>query len=275
LSSYIPAQTIRQGVGDLLPPLIELSNVTVIRGDRAALNDVSLTIRTGEHVAVLGPNGCGKSTLIKLINRELYPVAGVGSIRILGQKRWNVADLRSHLGIVANDLQSQISPEASVIEAVVTGFTGKLGVFWVEATDDRIEAARRALLAADADHLAERLFGSLSSGEGRRVLIARALVHDPGALLLDEPTTSLDLASAHSLLQTLRCLAHVGKTLVLVTHHLEEILPDIERVVLLREGQVMADGPKEAVLTEENLSALFGTAISIDSRDPYRARVAE
>jgi iron complex transport system ATP-binding protein len=255
------------------PPLLHLDDVSVIRGGRSALDRVTLKIEQGENVAVLGPNGCGKSTLVKLIDRELYPKAGQGSMRILGRQRWNVAELRAELGIVTNDLQAQILPETPVTDAVVAGFTGTLGVYYDEASPERIDAAHKALVAANARHLAGRTFGALSSGEARRVLIARALAHDPSALLLDEPTTSLDLVSANALLVILRSLIQQGKSLLLVTHHLEEIVPEIDRVVLLRQGRVLLDGPREEVMTPNNLSELFEAPIELLGRGPYYARV--
>lgn len=255
------------------PPLIELRNGTVLRGGRKALDDVSLTIEQGENVAILGPNGCGKSTFVKLIDRELYPRADAGTLRILGRERWQVGELRSALGIVTNDLQSAILPETPCVEAVVAGFTGKLGIYYDEATAERVAAAHAALAAAEASHLADRPFGELSSGEARRVLIARALAHDPQALLLDEPTTSLDIVSAHSLLQMLRGLARAGKGLVLVTHHLEEIVPEIDRVILLKRGRVLFSGPREDAMTSDLLSDLFDARVELQGDGPYSARL--
>jgi len=254
-------------------PLLELKGVTVIRGGRTVLDRIDLTIEQGENVAILGPNGCGKSTLVKLIDRELYPKADKGTIRILGKNRWDVADLRSSLGIVTNDLQASISAETPVVEAVVAGFTGKLGVYYDEATEARIEAAGKALFAAEASHLQDRSFGALSSGEARRVLIARALAHEPKALLLDEPTTSLDIVSAHNLLRTLKGLCRSGTSLVLVTHHLEEIVPEIDRVVLLKKGQILRDGPREQVMTSQNLTELFEMPIHLEGNGPYSATI--
>lgn len=257
----------------MTPALLELENVSVRRGSRLALDRVSLTLRQGENVAILGPNGCGKSTLVKLIDRELYPLADGGRMRIMGRERWNVETLRSALGVVTNDLQAQILPETQVVEAVVAGFTGKLGAYWDDATDERRHAAARALDLAGASHLLERTFGELSSGEARRVVVARALVHDPGALLLDEPTTSLDLISASALVRTIRGLAHRGKAVVLVTHHLEEIVPEINRVVLLKAGRVFRDGPRREIMTERNLSELFEADVCLQGDGPYQGQV--
>jgi len=256
-------------------PLLELRNVSVLRGDRVALDRVNLTIEAGENVAILGPNGCGKSTLVKLIDRELYPKARQGSMRILGRERWDVSELRSALGIVTNDLQAAIPPETSVTDAVIAGFNGKLALYYDESNERNLALAYEALAAADASHLADRVCGSLSSGEGRRVLIARALAHKPSTLLLDEPTTSLDIVSAHSLLRMLSRLRAAGTGLVLVTHHLEEIVPEIDRVVMLRGGRILCDGPREDVMTSENLSELFETPINLRGNGPYSATVED
>lgn len=254
-------------------PLLELRDITVARGGRTVLNIDNLTIEQGENVAILGPNGCGKSTLVKLIDRELYPKASRGSIKILGKNRWDVADLRSSLGIVTNDLQAAIAPETPAVEAVIAGFTGKLGVYYDDATLEREQAARKALQTAGATHLTDRQIGTLSSGEARRVLIARALSHQPKALLLDEPTTSLDIVSAHALLETLRTLTKTGTGLILVTHHLEEIIPEVHRVILLKQGQILSDGQRHEVMTSQNLSTLFETEIRLEGDGPYSAKV--
>jgi iron complex transport system ATP-binding protein len=268
----------------MAPTLLELDRVTVRRSGRPALQDVSLRIEEGESVAILGANGSGKSTLIKLIYRELYPsrnpsaAAGEeergGTIRLRGRDRWSVQELRSTLGLVANDLQAGIPPETTSRDAVIAGFSGELAVYYDDVrTPERREAADRALEEADAAHLGHREFGTLSSGEARRVLLARALAHDPSALLLDEPTTSLDLVHAHSLVQTVRGLVRTGRSVVLVTHHFEEIFPEISRIVLLREGQVVADGPRAEVMTAPNLGHAFGASIQIEGHGPYSARV--
>ncbi len=226
-------------------------------------------------MAILGPNGCGKSTLVKLIDRELYPRADGGGMRILGRERWDVAELRRVLGIVTNDLQAAIHPEVSSLQAVVAGFDGKLGVYYDAATPERIECARAALTAAGAGLMESRPFGSLSSGEARRVLVARALAHDPSTLLLDEPTTSLDLASAHTFMRTLRSMVQSGRGLLLVTHHLEEIIPEIGRVILLKAGRLLRDGPRREVMTGANLSELFERPMSLSGDGPYWARICD
>ncbi len=255
-----PAQPGREPAG---PPLIELDRATVVRGDTVVLRDLSLRIEPGRHTALLGPNGCGKSTFIKLINRELYPLAreGEAPVKVFGCSRWNVNELRTWLGVVTGDLTRDLleMPGLRVEDAVVTGFFASFVIPpWREVAPEMRERAREALAQVHASALGPRLFAELSTGEARRVLIARALVHRPRALLLDEPTTGLDLVARHRFLDLLRELARGGITLVLVTHHIEEVVPEFERVLLLGDGAVLADGNREAVLTSERLSAAYG-----------------
>ena len=254
---------------DLSPlPLIELDRASVVRGDHRVLHDLSLRIVAGQHTAILGPNGCGKSSFVKLISRELYPLAreGESPVKVLGLQRWNINALRTRLGIVTGDLSRNLldMPELGVEDAVLTGFFASLVVpEAAEVTDDMRERVAEALALVNASALTARKVAELSTGELRRVLIARALVHRPQALLLDEPTTGLDLVAQHAFLQLLRELAHQGITLVLVTHHIEEIVPEIDRVILLREGRVLADGARAAVLTSELLSQAYGGPLRV------------
>jgi iron complex transport system ATP-binding protein len=252
-------------------PLIELRNVTVMRGENIALRDFSLTIGAGEHVAILGPNGCGKSTLIKTITRECYPLARAGSsVEILGRSLWNVVDLRGMLGIVSNDLMTQCTREITGFDVVLSGFFSSIGI-WPNhhVTGGMREKASEVLAFLDAMHLAEKPVDEMSSGEGRRMLIGRALVHGPSALLLDEPSTSLDLFAQHELRETVRKLARSGIGIILVTHHLSDIVPEIDRVILMREGRIAADGPKEGTLTAAALKDLFRVEVELARRDGY------
>jgi len=250
-------------------PLIELDRACVIRGQVRVLHDLSLRIEQGQHTALLGPNGCGKSSFIKLITRELYPLAhgdGTVAVRVLGQNRWQVDRLRSQLGIVTGDLSSNLSdmPGLTVEEAVLTGFFASFVVpAFREVSPEMRERARETLAMTGALPLLQRGYAELSAGETRRVLIARALVNRPQALLLDEPSTGLDLIAREQLIATMRELARQGITLVLVTHHIEEIIPEIERVVMLRGGKILADGPRAELLRDGPLSELFGGPIHV------------
>lgn len=248
-----------------------MQNVNVARGDAVVLHDVSLAIRTGEHVAILGPNGCGKSTLIKAITCECYPVIAPGmSIRLLGRDRWDVSQLRRHLGVVETNLPGERTGVTRGLDAVVAGFFSA-STLWpnLPVTDEMRARAHEALERMQATHLEQKPVGQMSAGEQRRVMIARALVHEPEMLLLDEPSNALDIAAQRELREALRRVARQGTGLIMVTHHLADILPEIERVILMRDGRVAADGPKDELLDSEKLGVLFGTKVQVKRRDGY------
>ena len=253
------------------PALLSFQHVSVVLGDKRVLDDITLAIGPGEHVAILGPNGCGKSTLIKTITRECYPLAEPeSSLTILGRDTWNIFELRPLLGIVSLDLMRRCLREITGREMVLSGFFSSIGVQpYSEVTPAMTEKTDQVLELLEARHLADRLMTRMSSGEAHRLLIGRALVHDPLALLLDEPSNSLDFRAALELRDILRKLAQAGIGIVLVTHHLPDILPEIDRVILLRNGRVFADGPKNKLLTTKRLSALFGLPVKVARRDGY------
>jgi iron complex transport system ATP-binding protein len=222
-------------------------------------------------VCILGPNGCGKSTLIKTITREVYPIhSDDSSMTILGHDRWDVSALRSKLGIVSPDLVTARSGEATGRDIVLAGLFASAHLFPNhEVTAEHRDRAAAALERLHVAHLAGRRFCEMSSGETKRTLIARALVHDPETLLFDEPSNALDIAAQVQLTATMRALARGGLGILLVTHHVAEIIPEIERVVMLRDGRVLLDGPKETVLTRANLESLFGVPVELTRRDGF------
>ena len=256
---------------DLAAPLLELRNVSVVRGDNLALDQLSLRIEQGEHVCILGPNGCGKSTLIKTLTRECYPIARAdSSIRILGRDLWNVFELRSLLGIVSPDLLAACTTDATGLDVVLSGFFSSTRIFPNhQPRAEHRDRAETALARLGIGHLAKRPLAEMSSGEAKRTLIARALVHEPQTLLFDEPGNALDIAGQVELRETMRELARAGLGILLVTHHVSEIIPEIERVVLLQGGRILADGAKEKVLTDEKLSHLFGVSVRLFREDGY------
>lgn len=257
-------------------PLLAIHEASVLRGDRLILDRFSLSLAAGQHTAILGANGSGKSTLIRLIARQIYPLArndNTPTIKVFGRDRWNVVELRSLIGIVSPAVQGDYTNEDApleVFDAVVSGFFAARGL-WVdhEVSESMRQRALEALAQMQATHLIGREMASLSTGEARRVLIARALVHQPRALLLDEPCTGLDPASRRHFLESLRQLAQHGVTLLLVTHHVEEILPEIDHVVLLREGQLLRKGSKASVLTSEALTEAFGMPMHVTQQGDY------
>jgi len=253
-------------------PLIELANVTVQRGPRVVLDGFTLSIAQGEHVAILGPNGSGKSTLIKLISRDLYPrmKPEPWSLRILGSDHWNLFELRNQLGLVSNDWMQMCTRDFSGFEIVLSGFFGSVGVWPHQTVTPEMEATARTVMETlEISHLAERATDHMSSGEARRFLIARALVHGPQALILDEPTTSLDLRATSELREILSKLARGGIGIIMVTHHLPDIIPEMERVVLIRQGRIVRDGAKREVLDAGALSELFGIPVEVLEREGY------
>jgi len=247
------------------PPLLDFRNICVMRGQKIALNNFTLRIGADEHVAILGPNGCGKSTLIKTITRECYPVARPeSSVSILGEEAWDVFRLRNQLGIVSNDLMLSCTGDASGRDIVLSGFFSSTAIYPNHLVEpQQRERAEAALAELKIAHLADRPVCEMSSGEARRVLIARALVHRPRALLFDEPCNSLDLAAQQSVRCTMSALANSGTAIILVTHELADIVPEIQRVVLMRQGSIVADGPKQDLLRVDQLSSLFGVSVEM------------
>lgn len=252
------------------PLLVDFQHLTVPRGDRYVLCDFSLQICRGEHVAVLGPNGSGKSTLVKAITREIYPVDRRGlRFELLGRADWDVNDLRGHFGIVALDQLHHVSHEVTLREVtarelVLSGYFNSLGLWPHLRVNARQERhAREILRFLEISHLADRPVSAMSSGEKRRAMIGRALVHDPEALVLDEPTNSLDPGAVREFRRLLRKLARAGRTLLLVTHHIADVIPEIDRVILLQGGRIVGDGPKARMLTSARLSRLFGAKLQV------------
>ncbi len=268
------------------PAVLEFHDASLRREGRTVLHSLNLRIAQGEHTAIFGPNGSGKSSLLRLISREHYPAARdaadtashrPAAVTILGRERWNVFELRSLLGIVSADLHqafagSGTNSDGGGNNARRTGFDAVLSGFFAtqtllpgyhEVTAEMRERAQAALALVEAMHLAEKPLTRMSTGEARRILIARALAPDPCALLLDEPTAGLDLLARRRFLETLRHIAQKGKTVILVTHQTEEIIPEIGRVVLLQNGRVFCDGPKAEVLTTPRLSELFGEPVEV------------
>jgi iron complex transport system ATP-binding protein len=268
------------------PPILELSDATVIKDGAAVLDGVSLTICSGEHTAIVGPNGAGKSTLVNLLTHEDRPLArgggpglsaveGQAPIRLFGSDRWNVFDLRSRFGIVSADLHQRFvngnsAGRITARDAVLSRFfTGHGFIFQADVTAAMHHAADAVLERMGVAHLARITLDRMSTGEARRVLIARALVTSPEALLLDEPTTGLDMVVRYQFLESIRDIARRGTTLILVTHRVEEIIPEIESIVLLKRGRVAAAGPKATTLTSANLSAVYGAPITLTEAGGY------
>jgi len=255
------------------PKLIEIHDATLWRGSTCVFRNLTLDIEQHERVAILGPNGSGKTTLLKTINRELYPATKSGSyVRILGKDRWNVWELRRKFGVVSNDLQHRYTPTTSAIEVVVSGFHASVGMHGTLAnrvSSEQVAAATKTLAELGIEALRNTPLNRMSSGQQRRCLLARALVHDPATLILDEPTSGLDFTASFDYLDRIRALARAGRNIIIVTHHLNEIPPEIDRIILLRQGGIATDGTKAEVLTSKKLSAVYEMPIRVAEVDGY------
>jgi iron complex transport system ATP-binding protein len=248
-----------------MPNIIEMNDVTAYRGHTRALSNLSLKITSGCHTVILGPNGAGKSTLLKLVSREVYPIHRDGSyVRVFGRDRWDVWELRTHFGIISHDLQQEYIGHVRGMQVILSGYYASIGTW--DHQQFSAESQARAMHIMDMLHVADlrdRAFATMSTGEQRRFLLGRALVHDPETLILDEPTSGLDLKACFQYLNIIRSLMRAGKTIILVTHHIHEIPPEVSRVVLLKGGEVVADGDKSALLTSDRLSHLFDTPVAL------------
>ncbi len=255
-------------------PLLEFKNITVIRERKKILDSLSVKIYPGEHVAILGPNGAGKSSFIKTITREYYPdtQAKDCAFKVWGRDIWNIFDLRSSLGIVSNDLQYSFARDISGMEMILSGFFSSIGLYRQMVTARMRQKASQILKFLEISDLKDRSLIRMSCGEARRFLIGRALVHDPKALILDEPFNSLDLHALHKVRQTLSKIARSKIGIILVTHNLADIIPEVSRVILMKKGKFYKDGDKAALLTGKNMSAIFNTPVEVRKiKDRYYA----
>jgi iron complex transport system ATP-binding protein len=266
-------------------PFLELENVNVARGETTVLHDINLRINEGEHVAILGPNGCGKSTLIKTMTCECYPLALEGTrVSIFGRERWDLTELKKRLGVISPELPGRPTLRTTGRDAVLTGFFSS-STLWpnLTVTPEMRTRAEEVLELVGAVAIADKLVGEMSAGEQRRIMIGRALVGSGASaaarredsavsnqmLLLDEPSNALDLAAQQGLRTMLRGLAQRGTGILLITHHIADILPEIERVIMMRDGRIVEDRPKEELLTGEVLSELFGARVQVTERDGF------
>jgi iron complex transport system ATP-binding protein len=251
--------------------IIELQNITVFQESNKVFDDFSLTIDESQSTVILGPNGSGKTTLLKLLNRELYIVESESSsIKIFDKERWNVQELRSNLGVVSPHLQNNYSSNALGFYVVLSGFYSSDGIWKHQNFDDqKLDRAKEVMELLSISSLKDRKFSSMSTGEQRKFLLARSLVNDPAVLVFDEPTSGLDISTCFQYLEIMRELMSMGKKVVLVTHHVHEIPPEISRVILLKGGKVIMDGNKDEILTNTNLTNLFDWPIKLIKENGY------
>lgn len=260
--------------------ILKINDATVYRSRKKVLDSFSLSIERGEHTAIIGANGSGKSTLIQLLTHQLYPVVHKDDtpvVTVFGKSQWILSELRHRLGIISADFQNEVrrnlkGGHLSGKDVVITGFFSSLQLFAHQKISEEMQSqAHKALSLMDAEYLAEKMFDEMSAGESRRVLIARAMVTSPEVLVLDEPTTALDFVARHHCMSLIRRLARNGTTIIIVTHHLEEVIPEIKNIILLKEGEVVFAGSKQKVLTSENLSIAFDYPLTLHKkRENYR-----
>ena len=251
--------------------IIDFQNITVFQGRNKVLEDFSLTIDESQSTVILGPNGSGKTTLLKLLNRELYIVEDkASSLKIFEKDRWNVDELRSNLGVVSQHLQYGYSNSAIGLYVVLSGFYSSDGIWQHQEFDDsRLDRAKEVMDLLAISKLKDREFSTMSTGEQRKFLLARSLVNDPAVLVFDEPTSGLDMSTCFQYLEIIRELISMGKKVILVTHHIHEIPPEVTRVILLKEGRVIEDGDKDQILTNTNLTNLFDWPIKVIKENGY------
>jgi iron complex transport system ATP-binding protein len=259
-------------------PVLELVDASVRKDDTVVLHSLNLSIGLGDHTVILGPNGAGKSMLLRLLTHEERALPldnGHSPVRVFGDDNWNIFELRPQLGIVSADLHQRFvggNSEGRINgeTAVLSGFVASQGILrYSSVTTEMKGKAAAALEMMGASHLARRRMNEMSSGEARKVLLARALVTEPRALVLDEPTTGLDVVARHRFMESVRAIAVAGTTLILITHHVEEIIPEIRRVILLRQGRIAGDGPKHTMMTAAHLSRTFDGPMSLVENDGY------
>ena len=260
-----------------MTPFRHLAHVNVARGENIVLHDINLSVKAGEHIAILGPNGCGKSTLIKTITCECYPIAQPQTIvSIFGRERWDLTELKKRLGVVSAELPGRHTLTTTGRDAVLTGFFSS-STLWpnLTVTEAMRTRADEVLEQIDAVPLANKPVGEMSAGQQRRIMIGRALAGSSSTssgrqmLLLDEPSNALDIAAQQHLRHLLRRLAQQGTGILLITHHVSDIIPEIDRILMMKDGRIVADGPRSELLTAPRLSDLFKTEVHLTQKDGF------
>lgn len=249
--------------------LLRLHDAKVKMDGRVILDVDDFVINQGERIVVLGPNGSGKSTLVKLLTKEIEPVwRETPPVLFMGQPDPSEETLIETVGLVSTDVQERMMVHRTVFDIVLGGFFGSVGVpFHIGASDEQVEQARKAIREIGIPSLSERDMLTLSTGQARRALIARALINGPALLIFDEPTSGLDPEGAWNMRQSLSALAKAGHTILVITHNVSDIMPEFNRVVMLQDAHIVADGPKEEVLTTQKLRHLFGVPITLVETD--------
>lgn len=247
--------------------IINFEHINVAYEDENVLHDINLCIKEGEHTVVLGANGSGKSTLLKLFSNDLYPrFSETMKKEVFGKSVWDIWELKKHLGIITNDLHYQFSeraPDLNAFEVILSGFYSSFHIYeHQEFSPLHVKKVEEVLDFLEIRHLRHKHISEMSTGELRKCIIGRALVHEPKAMILDEPTVGLDIKAQLNFIETIRKIAQ-KRTIILVTHHLEEIFEEISHVVLIKEGRIFAQGDKKTLLNDKNLSRVFDLPLHV------------
>jgi len=257
------------GLGSSPAPVVAVEAVSFRRGETTILDGIDWRVEPGQHWALIGPNGSGKTTLLQVVTGYLWPTSGV--VSVLGERfgKVDLRALRRSIGWVSPSLAARMHRHDPALDVVLSGRFASIGLFFDEPTDEDRAQAADLLAVMGCAHVGARPFGVLSQGEQQRVLIARALMASPRLLVLDEPTAGLDLAAREDLLEALQVLteSEEGPTILLVTHHLEEVVEGLTHVLLLNGGRVVAAGPKAEVATGDRLTETMGVAVEVVRRN--------
>jgi len=250
--------------------IINFKNINVGYDEKIILKNLNLTIKQGEHWAILGANGSGKSTLMKLIQSEIHPRFDKNSTKeLFGMSHYSLFELREKLGVISNDLHYFFHDKVSFLtgyEVVQSGFYSTFSIFkHQDFTELQHQRVQETLEFLEIAYLKNKKVSNMSTGELRKCIIARALIHNPQAFILDEPTVGLDIKAQINFLKMLQKLA-LHSSIILVTHHLEEIFEDITNIALIHNNTIYKSGSKNEILTSDNLSTIFDTKIKINEK---------
>lgn len=251
--------------------IIDFENINVGYDEKIVLKDITLKIKEKEHWAILGANGSGKSTLMKLIQSEIHPrKTNPFKKEILGKSTYSVFELRKNLGIITNDLHNYFAREASFLtgyKVVLSGHYSSVGVFtFQDFSEEQLSKAKEVMKFLEIKHLTSKKVNEMSTGELRKCIVGRALIHNPKAFILDEPTVGLDIKAQINFIKILKKLSKEA-SIILVTHHLEEIFEEITKVALIHNNTIFKSGDKKELLTSENLSTVFDTKLHLNEKN--------
>lgn len=252
--------------------IIDFKNIYVNYGiDFTALKNINLNINTTENWAILGANGSGKSTLIKLISHDLYPSTKYAfSKKIFGEENWNIFELKKKFGIITNDLHNIYATQgkyATAYEVVLSGFHSSIQIFGHQTfSKEEQNRALEVLEFLEILDIKDKKVSEMSTGQLRRCIIGRALIHNPKAFILDEPTVGLDIKAQNNFIKLIQKISE-NSSIIIVTHHIEEIFPEITHVALVHENTIFMQGKKEDILNSENLSRIFEIKIDLQNEN--------